>query len=124
MTASVPFIQALLSHIATTQLKTFVAIMPSNPTDDKKEFLTKVVDHWKDTLRHIALVHHWHQLAEFPVEHIDIDTLAPLILLRQLTYLRLEGYAMELRDENISDMTITWPEMDTLLHPFVNAIHL
>ena len=44
MTASVPFIQALLSHIATTQLKTFVAIVPSNPTDDKKEFLTKVVD--------------------------------------------------------------------------------
>ena len=79
---------------------------------------------WKDTLRHIALVHHWHQLAEFPVEHIDIDTLAPLILLWQLTYLRLEGYAMELTDDNISDMTIAWPEIDTLLHPFVNAIHL
>ena len=121
ITASVPFIQALLSHIATTQLETFVAVLPSNPTDDKKEFLTKIVDRWKDTLRHVALVHH--QPAEFPVEHLDIDTIAPLILLRKLTYLRLEGYAMELTDDNISDMTVAWPEMDTLLLPFVNAIH-
>ena len=28
---------------------------------------------------------------------------------------------MELTDDNISDMTIDWPEMDTLLLPFINA---
>ena len=120
ITASVPFVQAFLSHIATTQLETFIAVLPSNPTDDKKEFLTKVVDRWKDTLHHIALVHQ--QVEEFPLEHLDIDTLAPLVPLRKLTYLRLEGYTMELTDDNISDMTIAWPEMDTMLLPFIDAI--
>ena len=120
ITAPVPFIEALLSHIATTQLETFVAVLPCNPTDDKKEFLTKVVDRWKDTLRRVALVHQ--QVEEFPVERLDIDALSPLVPLRKLTYLRLEGYAIELTDDNISDMTIAWPEMDTLLLPFINGI--
>ena len=30
---------------------------------------------------------------------------------------------MELTDANISEMTIDWPEMDTLILPFINAIH-
>ena len=120
VTASVPFIQALLSRIATTQLETFVAVVPSNPPADKKDFLTKVVDRWKDTLRRIALVHQ--QLEETPAEHLHIDALVPLVPLRKLTYLRLEGYAMELTDENISDMAIAWPEIDTLLLPFISAI--
>ena len=120
ITAPVPFVEALLSHIATTQLETFVAVLPCNPTDDKKEFLTKVVDRWKDTLRRVALV--LQQVEEFPAEHLDVDALAPLIPLRKLTYLRLEGYAIELTDDNISDMTLAWPELDTLLLPFINAI--
>ena len=120
ITAPVPFVEALISHIATTQLETFVAILPCNPTDDKKGFLTKVVDRWKDTLRRVALVHQ--PVEEFPAEHLDIDALAPLVPLRKLTYLRLEGYAMELTDDNISDMTIAWPEIDTLLLPFINAV--
>ena len=120
ITAPVPFVEALLSHIATTQLETFVAILPCNPSDDKKEFLTKVVDRWKDTLRRVALVHQ--PVEEFPTERLEIDTLAPLIPLRKLSYLRLEGYAMDLTDDNISDMTIDWPEMDTLLLRFINPI--
>ena len=119
ITAPVPFVQAFLSHIATTQLETFVAVLPSNSTDNKKEFLNKVVDRWKDTLRRVALEHQ--QLAESPVEHLDMDDLAPLVPLRKLTYLRLEGYAMELTDDNISDMTLAWPEMNTLSLPFINA---
>lgn len=121
VTAPIPFIQALLSHIATTQLETFVAVVPSNPPADKKEFLTKVVDRWKDTLRRIALVHQ--QIEETPVEHLHIDALAPLVPLRKLTYLRLEGYAMELTDEHISDMAMAWPEMNALLLPFISAVH-
>ena len=120
ITAPVPFVEALLSHISTTQLETFVAVLPCNPTDDKKEFLTKVVDRWKDTLRRVALVHQ--HVEEFPVERLDIEALSPLVPLRKLTYLRLEGYAIELTDENISDMTIAWPEMEALLLPFINAI--
>lgn len=120
ITAPVPFVEALLSHIATTQLETLVAVLPCNPTDDKKEFLTKVVERWKDTLRRVALVHQ--PVEEFPTERLDIDTLAPLVPLRKLSYLRLEGYAMELTDDNISNMTIDWPEMDTLLLPYINAI--
>ena len=119
ITAPVPFVEALFSHIATTQLETLVAVLPCNPSDDKKEFLTKVVERWKDTLRRVALVHQ--PVEEFPTEHLDVDALAPLVPLRKLSYLRLEGYAMELTDDNISDMTIDWPEMDTLLLPFINA---
>ena len=121
ITAPAPFIQALLSHISTTQLETFVAVVPSNPPADKKEFLTNVVDRWKATLRRIALVHQ--QLEEAAVEHLHIDALAPLVPLRKLTYLRLEGYAIELTDENMSEMAMAWPEMDTLLLPFISAIH-
>ena len=121
ITAPVPFVEALISHIATTQLETFVAILPCNPTDDKKEFLAKVVDRWKDTLRRVALVHL--PVEDFPNEHLRFDALAPLVPLRKLSYLKLEGYVMELTDDNISDMTIDWPEMDTLLLPFSNAIH-
>ena len=120
ITAPVPFVEAFLSHISTTQLETFVAVLPCNPTDDKKEFLTKVVDRWKDTLRHVALVHQ--QVEELPNEHLDIDVLAPLVPLRNLRYLRLEGYTIELTDDNISEMTIAWPEMDTLLLPYINEV--
>jgi hypothetical protein len=121
ITAPVPFVQALLSHIATTQLETFVAVLPCNASDDKKEFLTKVVDRWKDTLRRIAMVHQ--KLEDLPVEQLDMDALAPLVPLRKLRHLRLEGYAMELTDDNISDMTLAWPEMDSLLLPYMSAIH-
>lgn len=119
--APVPFIQALLSHIATTLLETFVSVVPSIPPADKKEFLTGVVDRWKNTLRRMALAHQ--QIEETPVEHLHIDIFIPLVPLRKLTYLRLEGYAMELTDENISDMAIAWPEIDTLILPFISAIH-
>ena len=64
ITAPVPFVEALFSHIATTQLETLVAVLPCNPSDDKKEFLTKVVERWKDTLRRVALVHQ--PVEEFP----------------------------------------------------------
>lgn len=121
ITAAVPFVQALLSHITTTQLETFFATVPTDPPADKKEFLTKVVDRWKDTLRRIALVHQ--QLGETPSEFLHIDTLAPLVPLRKLAYLKLAGYGMELTDENITDMANAWPEMDTLLLPFINANH-
>jgi len=121
ITAPAPFIQAFLSHIATTQLETFIAVVPSNPPADKKEFLTKVVDRWGSTLRRIELLH---QQLEEPaaIEHLHIDALAALVPLRKLTCLRLDGYAMELTDENISDMAIAWPEMITLLLPFISAI--
>ncbi|KAF8816030.1 hypothetical protein BYT27DRAFT_7077944 [Phlegmacium glaucopus] len=122
ITAPVPFIEALLSHIATTQLETFVAAMPSNPPADKKEFLTKVVDRWGPTLRRIELVHQ--QLDEAAaVEHLQIDALSPLVPLRKLTCLRLEGYTMELTDEDVSDIAVAWPEMDTLVLPFVSVDH-
>jgi len=80
-----------------------------------------VVDRWNDTLRHIELVHQHKEDA--PSEHLHIDALAPLVPLRKLTHLKLEGYAMELTDENILDMARAWPEIDTLLLPFISAIH-
>jgi len=117
--APVPFIQTLLSRIAATQLETFAAVVPSIPPADKKEFLTMVVDRWNDTLRRIELVHQYSSL-DNTVEHLHIDALAPLIPLQKLTHLKLEGYTMELTDENILSMARAWPEIDTLSLPFIN----
>lgn len=120
ITAPAPFIQTFLSRIATTQLETFAAVVPSIPPANKKEFLTMVVDRWNNTLRCIELVHQHKE--DGPDEHLHIDALAPLVSLRKLRHLKLEGYIMELTDENIFDMARAWPEIDTLLLPFINAL--
>ncbi|KAF8153355.1 hypothetical protein B0H34DRAFT_800567 [Crassisporium funariophilum] len=120
ITAPVPFIQAFLPHISTNHLETFVAVAPSNPPIDKKDFLNDVVGRWKDSLRRIALVH---QQVDEHIEELHIDALSPLIPLKKLTYLRLEGYAMELTDDNVADLGVAWPEMTTLLLPFISALN-
>ncbi|KAF8965795.1 hypothetical protein BDZ97DRAFT_1729789 [Flammula alnicola] len=119
ITAPIPFIQAFLPHIATVNLETFVAVAPTHPPVDKKDFLDEVVTRWKESLRRIALVHQ----QEENVEELNITVLAPLLPLRKLTYLRLEGYSMELTDDNIEGFARAWPEMDTLLLPFISANH-
>ncbi|KAJ3514811.1 hypothetical protein NLJ89_g2149 [Agrocybe chaxingu] len=118
ITAQVPFIQAFLPRVASTRLETFVAVAPSNPPVDKKDFLTDVVTRWKDSLRRIALVH---QAVDDTAEELNITALAPLLPLRKLTYVRIEGYVMELHDRNIEDLAIAWPELSTLLLPFISA---
>ncbi|KDR66436.1 hypothetical protein GALMADRAFT_147866 [Galerina marginata CBS 339.88] len=118
ITAPVPFIQAFLPHIATPHLETFVAVSPTNPPVDKKDFLEEVVSRWKDTLRRIALVH---QQVDENIEELNMAVLSPLLPLQKLTYLRLEGYSMELTDENIGDIARAWPDMTTLLLPFIGT---
>ncbi|KAF8179869.1 hypothetical protein BJ912DRAFT_982041 [Pholiota molesta] len=118
ITAAIPFIQAFLPHILTTTLETFVAVAPSTSAD-KKEFLEDVVSRWKDTLRRIALVHQ----QEDTVEELGLSVLSPLLPLRKLNYLRIEGYSMELTDINIENFARAWPEMNTLLLPFISSSH-
>ncbi|KAF9484254.1 hypothetical protein BDN70DRAFT_825915 [Pholiota conissans] len=118
ITASIPFVQAFLPHILTTTLETFVAVAPSTSAD-KKEFLEDIVSRWKDTLRRIALVHQ----QEENVEELNLSVLSPLLPLRKLTYLRIEGYAMELTDNNIENFARAWPDMITLLLPFISSGH-
>jgi len=118
ITAPIPFIQSFLPHISTVTLETFVAVAPTNPPVDKKDFLSDVVSRWKDTLRRLALVH---QQVEDNIEELNISVLAPLLPLRNLTYLRLEGYSMDLNDQDIEGFALAWPEMTTLLLPFISG---
>ena len=120
ITAPIPFIQSFLPHIATPYLETFVVIAPSNPPVDKKDFLEEVVSRWGDSLSRIALVH---LPSDEAVEELTVAGLAPLLPLRRLTYLRLEGYSMELTDNHILEFAKAWPLMTTLLLPFISAGH-
>ncbi|PPQ79012.1 hypothetical protein CVT25_002321 [Psilocybe cyanescens] len=120
ITASVPFIRAFLPRIASQDLETFVAVSPSNPGVNKKDFIEEVVSRWKDTLVRVALVHKPAALDEV-VEELNTSVFSPLLPLRKLTYLRLEGYSMEITDADIGNFARAWPEMTTLLLPFINA---
>ena len=120
ITAPIPFIQSFLPHIATPYLETFVAVVPSNPPVDKRAFLEGVVSRWRDTLCRIALVR---QQTDETTEALTVAVLAPLLPLRRLTYLRLEGYSMELTDLHILEFAKAWPVMITLLLPFISAGH-
>lgn len=122
ITAPISFTFAFLPHIATTTLETFFAIAPTTDAN-KTVFLQDVVTRWRDTLRRIALVHQPGQ-QEVAVDELTLAALAPLLPLKKLTYLRLEGYAMELSDANIENFALAWPNMDTLLLPFISAGHV
>ncbi len=118
ITASIPFIQTSLPYIGTTTLEAFNIEAPSNPPVDKKEFLTDVVTRWKDSLRRIELIH---QCDADNVEELNVTALAPLLPLRKLTHFRLEGYSLELRDQNITDFATAWPNIVTLMLPFISS---
>lgn len=122
VTAPISFIFAFLPHIATTTLETFFAIAPTTDAN-KTVFLQDVVTRWRGTLRRIALVHQPGQ-QEVTVDELTLAALAPLLPLKKLTYLRLEGYAMELSDTNIDNFALAWPNMNTLLLPFISAGHV
>ena len=122
ITAPAPFIQAFLPHVGSVNLETFVAMAPSNPPVDKKDFLADIVARWKDSLRRIALMHQQlDSTVDNVVEELNTTALAPLLPLRKLNYFRLEGFSMELRDDNIAEFAMSWPELDTLLLPYINA---
>ncbi|KIM36384.1 hypothetical protein M413DRAFT_292532 [Hebeloma cylindrosporum] len=118
ITGPIPFIESFLPRIATPYLETFVAVAPSNPPVDKKAFLESVVSRWKDTLSRIGLVR---QQTDDAVESLTVAVLAPLLPLRRLTYLRVEGYSMDLTDLHILEFANAWPLMTTLLLPFIAA---
>ena len=120
ITAPIPFIQAFLPHIATTTLHTFVAEAPMHPPVDKKDFLSEVVTRWKETLRRVDLVYQSHVTDGLEVfEELSVAGLEPLMSLRQLTHVRLEGYAMNLTDKDIRDFTVAWPNIITLSLPYI-----
>ena len=118
ITAPIPFIQTFLPYIGTTTLEAFNIEAPSNPPVDKKEFLTDVVTRWKDSLRRIELVH---PCDTDVAEEIDVTVLAPLLPLRKLTHFRLEGYSLELQDQHITDFATAWPDIVTLMLPFIGS---
>lgn len=120
ITAPIPFIQAFLPHIATTTLHTFVAVAPMHPPVDKKDFLNEVVTRWKETLQRIDLVYQSHVTDGVEVfEELSVAALEPLMSLRQLTHVRLEGYAMNLTDKDIQDFTVAWPDIIALSLPYI-----
>jgi len=118
--APMRFTQELLSHISTPHLEELVIASPPALLFDKKQFLEEIAVRWKDTLRRIALVH---QHVGDEAEELSVAVLAPLIPLRKLTYLRLEGYSMELNDEIIGGFARAWPELITLFLPYIGAGH-
>lgn len=123
ITAPTPFMQTFLPHIGTTTLEAFIAEAPSNPPVDKKEFLAYVVTRWRDTLRRIDLIHQYLGAdAENIAEELNITVLSPLLPLKKLTHFRLEGYTLELRDENVADLAIAWPNIVTLMLPFISSV--
>jgi hypothetical protein len=63
------------------------------------------------------------QQTDEAVEVLTVAVLAPLLPLSRLTYLRLEGYSMELTDLHILEFAKAWPLMTTLLLPFISAGH-
>ncbi|KAF4613157.1 hypothetical protein D9613_010806 [Agrocybe pediades] len=112
------FIQAMMSHISTQHLEAIIFVSPNDALFDKKQFLEEIATRWKDTLLRIAVVHH--QAGEEP-EELTVDTLSPLIGLPRLTYFRLEGYTMQLDDETIAVFARAWPQLHTLLLPFIGG---
>jgi len=121
ITAPAPFIQAFLPHVGSANLETFVGVAPSNPPVDKKDFLADVVARWKASLRRIALIHQLDPTGDNAAEELNVTALTPLFPLRKLNYVRLEGYSMELNDGNVADLAMAWPELHTLLLPYITA---
>ncbi|TFK17930.1 hypothetical protein FA15DRAFT_732677 [Coprinopsis marcescibilis] len=101
ITASIPFTRAFLPHITSTSLETLVAISSQDTASQRTGFITDSVDRWGPCLQSFAI--------------------APLLPLRNLREFRLEGYILNLTDENVVQLAMAWPRITKLLLPYVSG---
>lgn len=129
ITAPIPFSTMFLRRIASQELETLFALSyspltPSNGpgTADKKTFMEVVVERWKNTLLHFE----FQRMSalpltldnDVPTEELSASVLVPLLSLKRLAFLRLEGYVMEVSDEEVGRCAMAWPELTALVLPF------
>ncbi|TFK31617.1 hypothetical protein BDQ12DRAFT_693865 [Crucibulum laeve] len=116
ITASLPFVQSFLAQMSVaSHLHTLFVLAPADTVVQRKEFLAEVAARWAMSLRRIALIHDPMDPEE---EGLSVHALGPLLPLRDLEYLCVEGFTMEISDEDITLFANTWPKLRSLLLPF------
>ncbi|KAF6758037.1 hypothetical protein DFP72DRAFT_889748 [Ephemerocybe angulata] len=115
ITASLAFTRSFIPHISTSGLEVIVAASSSDTQAERVAFIRDVIERWGATLRDFSLVH----INSESAEEIHMVTIAPLIPLKQLTGFRLEGYSIDLTDDNLRIFGSAWPNLTKLLLPYV-----
>ena len=126
ITAPVAFVRSFLPKISTTSLEHFACSSPSHPPSDKKVLLEEVVQRWGQTLKKLYLIYQQTQVeagGPLLIENLPVSSLAPLLPLRNLESLRLDGYAMDLSDDDIQNFATAWPALTALALPYTPAAH-
>ncbi|TFK22435.1 hypothetical protein FA15DRAFT_671560 [Coprinopsis marcescibilis] len=122
ITASIPFTRAFLPHITSTSLETLVAVSSQDTASQRTGFITDSVDRWGSCLQSFGLVHIIHGENLTISDELDLLTaIAPLLPLRNLREFRLEGYILNLTDENVVQLAMAWPRITKLLLPYVSG---
>lgn len=114
ITAPLAFTRAFLPRITTSILEMIVAASSSDNASDRIAYVAYVVGRWGATLRDFSLVHCNNETPE----EIQLVTISPLLPLKHLTGFRLEGYVMDIIDDNMRHLGAAWPNLTKLLLPY------
>ncbi|EAU81202.1 hypothetical protein CC1G_11284 [Coprinopsis cinerea okayama7 len=117
LTAPISFTRAFIPNISSQSLETVVAVSTRDSSTERSAFISEIVDRYSSTLRSFGLVHV--QNTDDPPEELELSNLSRLLPLRNLEEFRLEGYSMNLTDENVTILALAWPNITKLLLPFI-----
>ncbi|KAF9442723.1 hypothetical protein P691DRAFT_680885 [Macrolepiota fuliginosa MF-IS2] len=121
--APLSFVKTFVMQIGATQLRHIGFESSLEGTVDRRDLLVGIVRRWKDSLTFIRMVHHSDGGSEdeSTPPGITMDTISPLLRLSKLTHFELEGYSLELRDANVTQMAQAWPQIHTLHLPYMDS---
>lgn len=121
--APLSFIKTFVMQIGTTQLKHIGFESSTEGAVDRRDLLTCIVRRWKDTLTYIRMVHNAETSSEDDIipPTITMDTISPLLKVPKIKHFEVDGYSLELRDSNMTEMANAWPNIHTLHLPFMGT---
>lgn len=133
LTAPLSFTRAFIPKVGSQALETVVAVTATDTSHERTGFTGEVVDRWSTSLRSFALVHTVSANATttdangnpiptgLPTGDFDFASLARLLPCQALEEFRLEGYTMDMTDENVEMLASAWPNLTKLLLPYLSA---
>ncbi|TFK16639.1 hypothetical protein FA15DRAFT_711556 [Coprinopsis marcescibilis] len=109
-------------HVRCLPLPQPIAVSSQDTASQRTGFITDSVDRWGSCLQSFGLVHIIHGETATISDELDLLTaIAPPLPLRNLREFRLDGYILNLTDENVVQLTMAWPRITKLLLPYVSG---